>query len=95
MTDRSRPGTYTAVSTNVAGTTADVHRSAAHNIVTLDLSAHLTGHEGIACWSAAVRAPAASDLLALLVPVVDRLRELAADELLGAEVAVTPPGVAG
>lgn len=41
--------------------------------------------DGYALWSASFTAPAASDLLALLAPVVKRLRAVAADEL------VAPP----
>jgi hypothetical protein len=87
MLDRSQAGTYTSVSANVAGARAVARRGTDEDgtpYAYVDVSAHIATPAGEqASWSATLYAPAAADLLALLVPVVETLRGLAADELLG------------
>lgn len=90
MSDHTRPGTYTAVSAKAAGAhgsvmafASDPDRGPGYVVVSID--SHMRMESGDqSTWSASVTAPTASDLLALFGPLVERLRTLAADELVAA-----------
>lgn len=84
MIDLTRPSPYASLRARAAGTTGHVHASEGRVTAVLDGSTP-TADGDLALWYVAIDAPAAADLLALLVPVVERLREVAADELLGTE----------
>lgn len=86
MNDHTRPGTSTSVSARTVGAYGAVMAFDAEDDRPAYVVVNLTAHMRMECgdqssWSASVTAPTAADLLALFGPLVERLRTLAADEL--------------